>query len=159
MFIIVSIIVLVTMFLVIWKISSLQWDYFKEKVDIMRIISSFLSDVKVDKTDKSINPINLENTKNNILYFSKRLLKMQKLYFYNKKMNNDFDENEDEKRYLLEVLKLFNEWLNNWLDFHKNELENLTESLQDQEQQTKNIAFKSALDLQRNRIYTYSQKI
>ncbi len=159
MFIFVSVIVLIVIFWLIIKISSLQWDYFKEKVNIMRILSSFLSDVKVDKTDKSINPINLENTKNNILYFSKRLLKMQKLYFYNKKMNNDFDENEEEKRYLLEVLKLFNEWLNNWLEFHKNELENLTESLQDQEQKTKNISFKSALDLQRNRIYTYSQKI
>lgn len=159
MIIIFSIVALVILFIVIWKISSLQWDYFKEKVNIMRIFSSFLTDLKLDKTDKNMNPTNIENTRNNILYFSKRLVKIQELYAYNKKINKNFDENEEEKTYILEVVKIFNESMNNWLDFYKSELENLTESLQDKEQQTKNIAFKRALDLQRRRINMYSQKM
>lgn len=159
MIIFFTIFVLVLFIFIAWYISGLESDYFTEKKDIMRIFSSFLSDIKVDKTDKKIDSINIENTQNNILYFSERLLKMQKLYIYNKKTKKDFDKDEQEKKYIIEITKLFMDWLNDWLKYHKTELEQLTSNLWNQEKNTKNIDFKSAIELQKKRIEIHTSKI
>ncbi|MDD2871756.1 MAG: hypothetical protein PHS49_07250 [Candidatus Gracilibacteria bacterium] len=159
MIIFFTIFVLVLFIFIAGTLSGLETDYYTEKKDIMRIFSSFLSDIKVDKTDQKIDPINIENTQNNILYFSKRLIKIQKLYIYNKKIKKDFDKDEQEKKYIIEITKLFMDGLNDWLKYHKTELEQLTSNLGNQEKNTKNIDFKSAIELQKKRIEIHTSKI
>ena len=159
MIIYITLIIIFILGIIVNYLSNFWKEYFKEKKDIMRIFSSFLSDIKVDKLDWSIKPINIEDTKNNILYFSKRLLKIQKLYFYNKKINNNFDINEEEKKYIIDITKMFMDWLNNWLQFHKSELEKLSKTLWNQEKHTKNIEFKSVIELQKKRLEYYSSRL
>lgn len=143
----------------IFYFSNLENNYYKEKKDILRIFSSFLSDIKVDKNDNNINPINIENTKNNIIHFSNRLIKIQKMYFRLKFFLKNKQLIENEWKYIFELTNMFNDWLNNWIEFHKKELWYLENSIWEQEKNTKNISFKNTLELQRKRIDFYRNKI
>ena len=66
---------------------------------------------------------------------------------------------ENEWKYIFELTNMFNDWLNNWIEFHKKELWYLENSIWEQEKNTKNISFKNTLELQRKRIDFYRNKI
>ncbi len=99
---------------------SIFWIYFfffrktykKEKVsflvqkrDILRVYSSLLSDINVDKNDWKISPENIENIWNDLIYFMKRIEKIQKSFKFILMKNNSKKENnflEENKKWLFD---------------------------------------------------------
>ena len=61
------------------QVSEKMSIFSKQKTNIKRVYSSLKSDISVDKTDKKMDPVNFENIEKDILYFVKRIEKLQKL--------------------------------------------------------------------------------
>lgn len=119
--------------------------YFREKRDITRVYSSFLSDIFVDKNDNFINSKNIENIEKNIINFIKRVEKIQGIYLYLQNNINSLEEKEIifiEKKWILEFSLWFVKKLDDWLVFHKKELFNLVKKLEKQSEKTKIENFK-----------------
>lgn len=133
-----------------------------QKRDIIRVYSSFLSDIFVDRNDKIIDAKNIENIEHDIIFFMKRIEKIQKTFLFLQK-KSDVLEKENfisiEKKWILDFSLDFVKKLDNWLAFHKDELINLLNNLQKQSDKTNIQNFKWNLLLHKQRIEKQLEKI
>ena len=106
-------------------------NFLVQKRNILRVYSSFLSYTFLDKNDNKIDAENIENIWNNIIYFMRRIEKIQKVFIFieNNKLKKDKKFINIEKKWLLIFCIDFIEQLNNWQEFHKKELSNLKKEL------------------------------
>ena len=96
--------------------------YLHNKRRVLRMYSSVLSDMRVDRNDKKISSSNLENIWEWIANFSEEFEKLQKEFI-------NIDRENDREGFLMqegeELLSLsieFGQTLKQWLEFHKKEL-------------------------------------
>lgn len=110
-------------------IFSFESTYLKNKTDLLRIYTSLVSDMRIDTKDKAIHPKNIEDIKNSILYFSKRIIKLQKTFLMLKKVKKDDSFIEQERNFIITVSTDFKKLLQTWLEYHKEELQFLSNEL------------------------------
>jgi len=129
-------------------------NYLIQKRNILRIYSSFLSDIFVDRNDNKIDAENIENIWNNIIYFLKRIEKIQKVFIFieNNKLKKENKFINIEKKWLLIFCIDFIEQLNNWQEFHKKELSNFKKELDLSHKNFDIKNFKSNLELHKKNI-------
>lgn len=103
--------------------------FLEEKRDILRVFSSLLSDINVDKNNWKIEPENIENIWNDLIYFMKKIEKIQKLLtkITNEELLNNNLEKEkiflkENKKWLFNFSLEFIKKTKKWQNFHKKEL-------------------------------------
>jgi len=123
--------------------------YRKQKKEMEMISASLESDIKIDKNDKIIDVVNIENISKDLIYFLNKLREMERWFFI--LQDNKFKNKE--KEYLLNLSIKYKNILNNWINYHKTELLEISNNLKNKSKINYNLDFhKKLIDIQIERI-------
>ena len=125
----------------------MKQEFLHNKTRLLRIYSSVLSDMRVDRGDKKMSSINFQNIWEWISNFSKRLEELQLLFSDLQKVSylkkSDFLSSEGP--WIINFSQEFSNLLNDWLLFHKSELDWLSHWIQKIDASVDNISLKKSL--------------
>lgn len=125
----------------------MKQEFLHNKTRLLRIYSSVLSDMRVDRGDKKMSSINFQNIWEWISNFSKRLEELQLLFSDLQKVSylkkSDFLSSEGP--WIINFSQEFSNLLNDWLLFHKSELDWLSHWIQKIDDSVDNISLKKSL--------------
>ena len=154
-----------------YQFSTVVQKYKKEKIDLLRIYSSVVSDMNVDFSNQKISPekiIDIEHWIRNLtwcisniyaIYKKMLILKGNLRVFSDQKRTNYQDFLTQEWIWLTECIASFSRDLDTWMTRHHSELVQLKDSVHAQARTTDIAEWKAALGLTEERISRLSEEI